>query len=100
MLPEETIDQLDNWFTTIINNLDAFGKEYKQKEKNVKILKALPVQWDAKTIVMRSVIKLDKLSTFELFSDLKVYENDVNRSVHLTESSNAQVTALVADSKM
>ncbi|KAL8481901.1 hypothetical protein ACS0TY_028152 [Phlomoides rotata] len=56
--------------------MESLRKEYSQREKNLKVLRALPPEWDMKVVAMVESNDLSKISTFELFSDLKTYEFD------------------------
>jgi hypothetical protein len=48
----ETVDKLDGRFTEIINELTSLGKEYSNREMALKILRALPKEWDMKVVAM------------------------------------------------
>ncbi|KAL8534689.1 hypothetical protein ACS0TY_010642 [Phlomoides rotata] len=48
-----------------------------------------------KVVAMRESKDLSKITTFELFSDLKAYEFDINRRKD-EETPSSKVTALVA----
>ena len=48
MKQEETITEIYNRFTTIVNNLKGLGKAYGNKELVKKILNSLPKSWEAK----------------------------------------------------
>ena len=52
MQPKETIFDMYNWFTTIINNLKGLEKSYANKELVKKILYSLPKSWEAKVIAI------------------------------------------------
>ncbi|KAL8457775.1 hypothetical protein ACS0TY_035594 [Phlomoides rotata] len=59
--------------------MESLDKHYSQREKNLKVLRALPTQWDMKVVAMRESKDLSKTSTFELFSDLMAFEFDIDR---------------------
>ncbi|KAL8473337.1 hypothetical protein ACS0TY_030241 [Phlomoides rotata] len=95
MKPGETLEKFDSRFIEILNEMESLGKDYSQREKNLKILRALPNEWDMKVVVMRESNDLSKITTFELFSDLKAFEFDIDRRKD-EETPSSKVTALVA----
>lgn len=74
MKPGEILDQLDAQFIDVINELASLGKEYIQREIALKVLRVLPQEWDMKRIAMKESKDLSKISTIELFSNLKAFE--------------------------
>ncbi|KAL8476997.1 hypothetical protein ACS0TY_029337 [Phlomoides rotata] len=58
--------------------MESLGKDYSQREKNLKVLRALPTEWDMKVVAMRESKDLSRISTFELFSHLKAFEFDID----------------------
>ncbi|KAL8502792.1 hypothetical protein ACS0TY_021782 [Phlomoides rotata] len=75
--------------------MESLGKEYSQREKNLKVLRDLPPEWNMKMVAMRESKDLSKISTFELFSDLKAYEFDIDKRKD-EETSSSKVTVVVA----
>ncbi|KAL8471720.1 hypothetical protein ACS0TY_029097 [Phlomoides rotata] len=69
-------------------------KKYSQREKNLKVINALPHEWDMKVVAMRESKDLYKITTFELFSYLKAYEFDIDRRRD-EETSTSKVTTPV-----
>ncbi|KAL8477490.1 hypothetical protein ACS0TY_029691 [Phlomoides rotata] len=45
--------------------MESLGKEYSQREKNLKVLRAQPLEWDMKVVAMREFKDLSKITTFE-----------------------------------
>ncbi|XP_073309953.1 uncharacterized protein [Primulina huaijiensis] len=74
MKPGETIVELDERFSSIIIELTSLGKKYSNREIALKVMRALPREWDVKTIAMRESKDLNKLELHDLFADLKAYE--------------------------
>lgn len=50
---DKTLDQLDACFINIVNELLSFSKQYTQREMALKVLRALPHEWDMKIIAMK-----------------------------------------------
>ncbi|KAL8470958.1 hypothetical protein ACS0TY_033508 [Phlomoides rotata] len=44
----ESSEKFHSRFTEILNKMESLGKEYSQREKNLKVLRALPSEWDMK----------------------------------------------------
>ncbi|KAL8555951.1 hypothetical protein ACS0TY_003681 [Phlomoides rotata] len=72
--------------------MESLGKEYSQREKNLKVLRALSPEWDTKVVAMRESTDLSKITTFELFLDLKANEFDIDRRKD-EETSTSKVTS-------
>ncbi|XP_073120226.1 uncharacterized protein [Henckelia pumila] len=74
MKPGEAMAEFDERFSNIICEHISLGKIYTNHEIALKVMRALPREWDVKTITMRESKDLRKLELYDLFSDLKSYE--------------------------
>ncbi|XP_075497824.1 uncharacterized protein LOC142535171 [Primulina tabacum] len=72
--PGQTLSKFDERFSGIIIELISLGKKYSNHEISLKAMRALPREWDVKTIAMRESKDLNKLELHDLFADLKAYE--------------------------
>ncbi|KAL8507224.1 hypothetical protein ACS0TY_017949 [Phlomoides rotata] len=79
MLPNETIDELDSRFTTIMNEINTLGKEYPRREIALKIIRALLEKWNVFTVMFQNTKDLTQITVQQLFSELKAFEFDLNR---------------------
>ncbi|XP_073057377.1 uncharacterized protein [Primulina eburnea] len=70
----ETMNEFDERFSSLVNELSALGKDFGNREIVLKVMRALPREWDVKTMAMRASRDLNKLELYDLFSDLKAYE--------------------------
>ncbi|KZV26383.1 hypothetical protein F511_37437 [Dorcoceras hygrometricum] len=52
----------------------SLGKEYSNRELAPKVMRALPREWDVKTMAMRESKDLNQLELHDLFANLKAYE--------------------------
>ncbi|KAL8528794.1 hypothetical protein ACS0TY_006308 [Phlomoides rotata] len=91
----ESLEKFDLRYTEILNEMESLGKDYSLKEKNLKVLRALPTECDMKMVAMRESNDQSKTSTFELFYDLKAFEFDIDRR-NDEETPSSKVIALVA----
>ncbi|KAL8542500.1 hypothetical protein ACS0TY_003386 [Phlomoides rotata] len=91
----ESLAKFDSRFTEILNEMESLGKDYSQREKNLKVLRALPTEWDMKVVAMRESKDLSNITIFELFSNLKAFEFDIDRRKD-EETPSSKVTAFVA----
>ncbi|KAL6568829.1 hypothetical protein OROHE_003570 [Orobanche hederae] len=98
MKPTETLEELDLRFTGIVGEIEALGKIHTQREKILKIFRSLPARWDIKTTAMRVSCNLNEISTFDIFSDLKAFEYDIDRR-EKAEESPGRTTALAVVSE-
>ncbi|KZV36305.1 hypothetical protein F511_21418 [Dorcoceras hygrometricum] len=70
----ETMAEFDERFNTVVIELTSIGKEYSNRELALKVMRALPREWDVKTMAMRESKDLNKLELHDLFANLKAYE--------------------------
>ncbi|XP_073279543.1 uncharacterized protein [Primulina huaijiensis] len=83
MKAEETLNEFDERFSSLVNELAALGKDYGNREIALKVMRALPREWDVKTMAMRVSKYLNKLELHDLFADLKSYEFELNDAMSL-----------------
>ena len=74
---EETITEMYNHFTTIVNNLKGLGKAYGNKELVKKILNSLPKSWEAKVTAIEeskdpNIFLMDELVGSLLTHEMKL----------------------------
>ncbi|KZV20922.1 hypothetical protein F511_08836 [Dorcoceras hygrometricum] len=70
----ETMPEFDERFSAVVIELTSLGKEYSNRELALKVMRALPREWDVKTMAMRESKDLNKLELYDLFANLKAYE--------------------------
>ncbi|KZV30033.1 hypothetical protein F511_19259 [Dorcoceras hygrometricum] len=70
----ETMAKFDERFSAVVVELTSLGKEYSNRELALKVMRALPREWDVKTMAMRESKDLNKLEMHDLFANLKAYE--------------------------
>ncbi|XP_075494692.1 uncharacterized protein LOC142532258 [Primulina tabacum] len=74
MKPGETLAEFDERFSSIIIEHISLGKEYSNREIDLKFMRAFPREWDVENLAMRESKELNKLELHDLFADLKAYE--------------------------
>ncbi|KZV34514.1 hypothetical protein F511_21751 [Dorcoceras hygrometricum] len=70
----ETMTEFDERSSAIVIELNSLGKEYSNRELALKVMRALPKEWDVKTMAMRESKDLNKMELHDLFANLKAYE--------------------------
>ncbi|KZV31896.1 hypothetical protein F511_42657 [Dorcoceras hygrometricum] len=70
----ETMPEFDERFSAVVIELTSLGKEYSNRELALKVMRALPREWDVKTMAIRESKDLNKLELHDLFANLKAYE--------------------------
>ncbi|KZV38410.1 hypothetical protein F511_22909 [Dorcoceras hygrometricum] len=91
MKPRETMTDFDERFNSVMIELTILGKEYNNRELALKVMRALPKEWDVKTMAMRETKDLNKLELHDIFANLKAYEF-VLETRKKSESSTSQPT--------
>ena len=89
MEANESIDEMHNRFINIINPLSMLGKSFTNVEINLKILRSLPREWEAKRTAIEKAHDLSKMSREKLLGTLKTHEmvkkqNEYSRKKSIT----------------
>ena len=98
MMPNETLDQLDARFTSLITELASLDKELTNKEMVKKIFRSLPSKYLIKTVAMRESQMLDIITPEHLFSELRAFEFELGE-VNDTSFSVTESGALITTTK-
>ncbi|KZV16769.1 hypothetical protein F511_36215 [Dorcoceras hygrometricum] len=73
MMPEETMAEFDERFISYVIELSRLGKSYCNRELALKVMRALPKEWDVKTMAMQESKDLNKMELHDLFANIKAY---------------------------
>ncbi|KZV38073.1 hypothetical protein F511_16093 [Dorcoceras hygrometricum] len=92
----ETMTEFDERFSAVVIELISLGKEYSNRELALKVMRALPREWDVKTMAMRELKDLNKLELHDLFSNLKAYEFELETREEAGPSTSQPTKALAA----
>ncbi|XP_068476793.1 uncharacterized protein [Phaseolus vulgaris] len=79
MQSEESIADVQKWFTHIVNHLTGIGKVFNKEELNIKVLKCLDRSWQPKVTAISESRDLSKMSTAALFGKLIEHEFELKR---------------------
>ncbi|KZV46691.1 hypothetical protein F511_37986 [Dorcoceras hygrometricum] len=83
----ETMTEFDERFSAVVIELKSLGKEYINRELALKVMRALPREWDVKTMAMRESKDLNKLEIHNLFENLKAYEFELETRAEASPST-------------
>ncbi|KZV57205.1 hypothetical protein F511_40840 [Dorcoceras hygrometricum] len=92
----ETMEEFDERFSAVVIELTSLGKEYSNRELALKVMRALPREWDVKTMAMHESKDLNKLELHDLFSNLKAYEFELETISEAGPSTSQPTKALAA----
>ncbi|KZV16981.1 hypothetical protein F511_28395 [Dorcoceras hygrometricum] len=92
----ETMAEFDERFSAVVIELTSFGKEYSNRELALKVMRALPREWDVKTMAMRESKDLNKLELHDLFANLKAYDFELETRSEAGPSTSQPTKALGA----
>ena len=81
MYSYESLDDFDERFCNILIELSSLGKNYTNREVVLKAMRALPREWEIKTVAMKESRDLNKLEIHDFFADLKAYEFETNSKI-------------------
>ncbi|KZV26476.1 hypothetical protein F511_36629 [Dorcoceras hygrometricum] len=92
----ETLAEFDERFSDVVIELTSLGKEYSNRELALKVMRALPREWDVKTMAMQGSKDLNKLELHDLFANLKAYEFELETRSEAGPSKSQPTKALAA----
>ncbi|KZV23601.1 hypothetical protein F511_12736 [Dorcoceras hygrometricum] len=92
----ETMAEFDERFSAVVIELTSLGKEYNNRELALKVMRALPREWDVKTMTMREYKDLNKLELHVLFAKLKAYDFELETRSEARPSTSQPKKALAA----
>ncbi|KZV32163.1 hypothetical protein F511_24157 [Dorcoceras hygrometricum] len=95
----ETMTEFDERFSAVVIELTILGKEYSNRELALKVMRALPREWDVKTMAMRESKDLNKLELHDLFANLKAYEFELETREEAGSSASQPTKALAKTSE-
>ncbi|KZV47545.1 hypothetical protein F511_32691 [Dorcoceras hygrometricum] len=93
----ETMVEFDERFSAFVTELNSLGKEYSNRELALKVMRALPREWDVKTMAMRESKDLNKIELHDLFANLKAYEFELQTRSEAGPSTTQTNKALAAE---
>ncbi|KZV41208.1 hypothetical protein F511_17167 [Dorcoceras hygrometricum] len=96
MKPEETMAEFDERFSSLVIELARLNKTYSNRELALKVMRALPKEWDVKTMAIRELKDLNKLELHDLFANLKAYEFELETKAEMEPSTSQPTKALAA----
>ncbi|KZV39508.1 hypothetical protein F511_35680 [Dorcoceras hygrometricum] len=70
----ETMAEFDERFSAVVIELTSLSKEYSNRELALMVMRALPREWDVKTMAMQESKDINKIELHDLFANLKAYE--------------------------
>ncbi|KZV38163.1 hypothetical protein F511_40979 [Dorcoceras hygrometricum] len=92
----ETMTEFDERFSAIIIELNSLGKEYSNRKLVLKVMRALPREWDVKIMAMRESKDLNKMELHDLFANLKAYEFELETRSEAGPSTSQPTKSLAA----
>ncbi|XP_025679169.1 uncharacterized protein [Arachis hypogaea] len=95
MKEDESIDQMFERFSIIINNLDAMGRNYSEETLVRKILRSLTKKWEVKSTAISERNDLIKITFDELRGKLLAYE-----TTHMSQDKDDKKKSITLKSRM
>ncbi|XP_072087067.1 uncharacterized protein [Arachis hypogaea] len=95
MKEDESIDQMFERFSIIINNLDAMGRNYSEETLVRKILRSLTKKWEVKSTAISERNDLIKITYNELRGKLLAYE-----TTHMSQDKDDKKKSIALKSRM
>ncbi|GJR52997.1 ribonuclease H-like domain-containing protein [Tanacetum coccineum] len=80
----------------IISQLAILGENISQEDLNLKFLRSLPSEWNTHVVVRRNKPNLDTMSFDVLYSNFKIFEQEVKRTTSSSSSLSSQNMAFVS----
>ncbi|KAL1316241.1 hypothetical protein AAHE18_15G052200 [Arachis hypogaea] len=95
MNEDESIDQIFERFSIIINNMDAMGRNYSEETLVRKILRSLTKKWEVKSTAISERNDLIKITYDELRGKLLAYE-----TTHMSQDKDDKKKSIALKSRM
>ncbi|GJT72928.1 putative ribonuclease H-like domain-containing protein [Tanacetum coccineum] len=76
----ESLEKGYDRFQKLLSQLDALGAGVSDEDANHKFLRSLPPAWDSLAMTMRTKKNIDTLSIDDLYNNLSVFEQDIQKT--------------------
>ncbi|GKA32016.1 hypothetical protein Tco_0718383 [Tanacetum coccineum] len=93
---KESLEKGYDRFQKLLSQLDALGAGVSDEDANHKFLRSLPPAWDSLAMTMRTKKNIDTLSIDDLYNNLSVFEQDIQKT---SSSSEQHLRHLLITSK-
>ncbi|GJV25030.1 hypothetical protein Tco_1377725 [Tanacetum coccineum] len=80
---KESLEKGYDRFQKLLSQLDALGASVSDEDANHKFLRSLPPAWDSLAMTMRTKKNIDTLSIDDLYNNLSVFEQDIQKCIIL-----------------
>ncbi|GJR90346.1 ribonuclease H-like domain-containing protein [Tanacetum coccineum] len=84
---KESLEKGYDRFQKLLSQLDALGASVSDEDANHKFLRSLPPAWDSLAMTMRTKKNIDTLSIDDLYNNLSVFEQDIQKTSSSSLSS-------------
>ncbi|GJX15344.1 ribonuclease H-like domain-containing protein [Tanacetum coccineum] len=85
--PNESLDKAYDRFKKLISQLEVHAAPVSKEDINQKFLRSLPPSWSQIALIMRNKLDIDQTDIDDLYNNLKVYEDEMKRSLSSTSNS-------------
>ncbi|GKF40111.1 hypothetical protein Tco_0120172 [Tanacetum coccineum] len=84
---KESLEKGYDRFQKLLSQLDALGVGVSDEDANHKFLRSLPPAWDSLAMTMRTKKNIDTLSIDDLYINLSVFEQDIQKTSSSSQAS-------------
>ncbi|GJS39187.1 putative ribonuclease H-like domain-containing protein [Tanacetum coccineum] len=84
---KESLEKGYDRFQKLLSQLDALGAGVSDEDANHKFLRSLPPAWDSLAMTMRTKKNIDTLSIDDLYNNLSVFEQDIQKTSSSSQAS-------------
>ncbi|GJW93281.1 ribonuclease H-like domain-containing protein [Tanacetum coccineum] len=77
---KESLEKGYDRFQKLLSQLEALGAGVSDEDANHKFLRSLPPAWDSLAMTMRTKKNIDTLSIDDLYNNLSVFEQDIQKT--------------------
>ncbi|GJV79387.1 ribonuclease H-like domain-containing protein [Tanacetum coccineum] len=84
---KESLEKGYDRFQKLLSQLDALGAGVSDEDANHKFLRSLPPAWDSLAMTMRTKKNIDTLSIDDLYNNLSVFEQDIQKTSSSSQTS-------------
>ncbi|GJR27016.1 ribonuclease H-like domain-containing protein [Tanacetum coccineum] len=84
---KESLEKGYDRFQKLLSQLEALGAGVSDEDANHKFLRSLPPAWDSLAMTMRTKKNIDTLSIDDLYNNLSVFEQDIQKTSSSSQAS-------------
>ncbi|GKE86250.1 hypothetical protein Tco_1559992 [Tanacetum coccineum] len=80
------MEAIEKRLQKLITQLEIQGEVITQEDMNIKLLRSLPSKWKTHALIWRNKQKIETISLYDLYNNLKIYEPKISGSSSISQN--------------